>query len=48
MFRPSMLVDIKRIEKDENKIQQMYDLGVDDCKEKLDRLRNYLNLCDNN
>lgn len=47
VFRPSMLVDIKRIEKDENKIQQMYELGVTDCKEKLDRLKNYLNLCDN-
>lgn len=42
VFRPSRLVEIKRIEKDEEKIQEMYDLGVNDCKEKIVGLREYL------
>ena len=42
VFRPSKLVNIKRIEKDENKIQQMYDLGMNDCKESLEELIDYL------
>lgn len=43
VFRPSKLVNIKRIEKDENKIQEMYDLGVKDCNEKINELKEYLN-----
>lgn len=43
VIRPSRKVDIKRIEKDENKLQEMYDLGVDDCKKKLSKLKEYLN-----
>ena len=42
VLRPSRLVKIKRIEKDENMIQQMYDLGVEDCSQKLDKLLEYL------
>lgn len=43
VIRPTRKVDIKRIEKDENKLQEMYDLGVDDCKKKLSKLKEYLN-----
>lgn len=43
VIRPSRKVDIKRIEKDENKLQEMYELGVDDCKKKLSKLKEYLN-----
>ena len=43
VYRPSKLVNIKRIEKDENKIQEMYDLGVKDCNEKINELKEYLN-----
>lgn len=43
VIRPSRKVDIKRIEKDENKLQEMYDLGVEDCKNKLSKLEKYLN-----
>lgn len=42
VLRPSWLVDIKRIEKDENKIQEMYDLGQSDMKQKLESLKEYL------
>ena len=42
VLRPSKLVDIKRIERDLDKIQEMYDLGVSDCKEGLDGLKKYL------
>lgn len=33
---------IKRIERDINKLQEMYDLGVEDCKNILNDLRKYL------
>ena len=42
VFRPSKLVDIKRIERDEKKIQEMYDLGIKDCNEKIKDLKEYL------
>ena len=43
VVRPSKIVDIKRTEKDPNKIQEMYDLGVSDMKNNLSNLMNYLN-----
>lgn len=42
VIRPSKLVEIKRIEKDENKLQEMYELGVEDCKNILKDLQEYI------
>ena len=42
VIRPSKTLDIKRIERDENKLQEMYDLGIEDCKNKLEELKEYL------
>ncbi len=42
VIRPSRTIDIKRIERDENKLQEMYDLGVEDCKNSLEGLQEYL------
>ncbi|MBR2704574.1 MAG: patatin family protein [Clostridia bacterium] len=43
VIRPSRKVDIKRIEKNKERIQEMYDLGVSDTEEKMEQLNNYLN-----
>lgn len=42
VIRPSRKVDIKRVEKNVNKIQEMYDLGVDDMSKNLDKLKSWL------
>lgn len=42
VIRPSRYIDIKRIEKDENKLQEMYDLGIEDTKKCIEDLRKYL------
>ena len=42
VFRPSKLIKVKRIEKDTNKLQRIYDLGVSDCMDKLDKIKEYL------
>lgn len=42
VIRPSKLVNIKRIERDVNKLQEMYDLGVEDCTSRLQDLKEYL------
>ena len=42
VIRPSKHVNIKRIEKNTNKLQEMYDLGVEDCKNKINDLKKYL------
>ena len=42
VIRPSKTIKIKRIERDINKLQEMYDLGVEDCKNKLRDLEKYL------
>lgn len=44
VLRPSRLVDIKRIERDLDKIQEMYDLGREDASENLEKLNKYLSL----
>ena len=33
---------MSRIEKDENKLQEMYDLGIKDCNDKLNDLIEFL------
>lgn len=42
VIRPTRKVEISRIERDEEKLQEMYDLGVEDCKNKLKELKEYL------
>lgn len=44
VVRPSRLVKIKRTEKDPNKLQEMYDLGVSDITQSLPKLFDYLNI----
>lgn len=41
-IRPSQDLAIKRLESDPNKIQAMYDLGVSNAKEQLEKLKAYL------
>ena len=42
VIRPSRFVDVKRIEKDPEKLQEMYDLGLEDGKNSLEKLREYI------
>ena len=42
VIRPSKKISLKRIERDESKLQEMYDLGLKDCKNKLEDLKKYL------
>jgi len=44
VLRPSELIKMKRVEKDTNKLQKMYDLGCSDCMKKLDEIREYIGL----
>lgn len=42
VLRPSEHIDVKRTEKDKEKLQRMYDLGVKDCSEKLEEIIEFL------
>jgi len=42
VIRPSRTVKIKRMEKDINKLQEMYDLGIEDGKNIMNELKEYL------
>lgn len=42
VIAPSRTLKIKRIERDAEKLQEMYDLGVEDCKANLDSLKEYI------
>lgn len=42
VIRPSKLINVKRIEKDPEKLQEMYDLGIEDCKNRLEDLKTYI------
>ena len=42
VLRPSKDLHIKRIEKDKEKLQAMYDLGIEDYRENIEELRKYL------
>ena len=42
MIRPSVDLNIKRIEKDPNKLQAMYDLGVSDMQREWENLQAFL------
>ena len=41
VIRPSKLVKVKRIEKDANKLQEMYDLGKNDTLKLLDKIKEF-------
>ena len=43
VLRPSELIKMKRVEKDTNKLQSIYDLGGSDSRKKLDKIKEYLN-----
>ena len=38
VIRPSKKLEINRLEKDENKLQAVYELGKDDCNNNLNKL----------
>lgn len=42
VIRPSRLINVKRIEKNPERLQEMYDLGIEDCKNCLDKLKEYI------
>ena len=42
VIRPSRLVNVKRIEKNPEKLQEMYDLGIQDSKNILEKLIEYI------
>ena len=42
IIRPSVSIDISRIERDDKKIQAMYDLGVYDAENKIEEIRAFL------
>ena len=43
VIRPSRLVKVKRIEKNPEKLQEMYDLGIEDGKNSLEKLKEFIN-----
>ena len=44
VLRPSKLIKMQRVEKDTNKLQAIYDLGVSDCMKKLYEINDFLNI----
>ena len=44
VIRPSKKIDIKRVERDEEKLQEMYDLGIEDCNKCIEDLKKYLEI----
>lgn len=43
VVRPSRKVNIKRIEKNSKRIQEMYDLGMEDMEKSIEKLKEYIN-----
>lgn len=43
VIRPSRFVNVKRIEKDPEKLQEMYELGLEDGRNSLEKLKEYIN-----
>lgn len=43
VIRPSRKVNIKRLEKNVNTLEEMYKLGIEDCNNRLKDLREYIN-----
>ena len=44
VIRPSKSLKIKRIERNKEKLQEMYDLGVEDCKRNMKDLKEFLKI----
>ena len=44
VLRPSKLIKMQRVEKDTNKLQAVYDLGVSDSMKKLYEIKEFLNI----
>ena len=42
VIRPSETIRMKRVEKDENKLQEMYDLGRKDAEAKVEELKAWM------
>ena len=42
VLRPSMKIKVARVEKNINKLNAIYNLGVEDCTYNLDKIKNYL------
>ncbi len=42
VLRPSIKVRMKRVEKDLNKLQKIYDVGIKDCNENLEKIKAYI------
>lgn len=42
VIRPSRLIHVKRIEKNPEKLQEIYELGIEDAKKKMDELKKFL------
>ena len=42
VFRPSQIVPISRTEKNPDKLQALYDVGVRDARERMEQVREYL------
>ncbi len=42
VIRPSCNLNISRLEKDENKLQEVYDLGINDAKKQIKELKKFL------
>ena len=44
VIRPSRKVNVKRIEKDPDKLQEMYDLGIEDANKIMEDLKTFINI----
>ena len=42
VLRPSEKIKMRRVEKNLNKLQAIYNVGVKDCKEKLPKIKKYI------
>ncbi len=42
VFRPSKKIKMRRVEKDLNKLQAIYDVGIKDCNENLEKVKDYI------
>ena len=41
-LRPSKKINMRRVEKDLNKLQAIYDIGIKDCNENLEKIKDYI------
>ena len=42
MIRPSQAIKVHIVERNPDTLQEVYELGIKDCKEVLEKLNNYL------